>query len=196
VAASLLKHSGVMTSTWRSDRGFSLNELLFTIAVAATLMAMATPILTDVTENSKFNAAVRTLERELHTARLKAVTNNRPLRVRTNCPSAGYIRTVEFVGNPAVDDAANRCVTTTYPYPAADQEITTRPNHDGPVRVLPEGSTVTDVVLQFEPDGTVTQVIANVPTRIDTPVAVTVARNYKYKSVTINGAGKIQLAIQ
>jgi prepilin-type N-terminal cleavage/methylation domain-containing protein len=181
------------TTAMRSERGFSLNELMLTVAVAATLMAVAVPVLTDVTEGSKFNTAVRTVERELQSARLKAVTNNTVLRVRTNCPSAGYIRTVEVVGNVTIDNATNRCSTATYPFPAPDTEVTTRPNHDGPARALLEGTAVTDMVLQFAPDGTVSEVVTNVPTRIDGTVSLTVQRNYKSKSVTINGAGKIQL---
>ena len=193
VAASLLKHRGEMTRAMQSQRGYSLNELLLTIAVAATVMGMAVPILTDVSEGSRFTASVRMVERELQSARLKAVTSNVSVRVRTNCPSAGYIRTVEVVGNPGIDSAANRCATTAYPFPPADNEMATRPNHDGPARVLPDGTTVGDMVLQFLPDGTVTQVVANAPQRIDGTVTLTVARNYKSKSVTINGAGKIQL---
>jgi Tfp pilus assembly protein FimT len=193
VAFSLLKEEGEMTTAMRSERGYSLNELLLTVAVAATLMGMAVPILTDVSEGSRFNASVRLVERELQSARLKAVTSNVALRVRTNCPSAGYIRTVEVVGNAAVDSAVNRCATNAYPFPPADTETATRPNHDGPPRVLPEGTTVSDMVLEFSPDGMVTQVVANAPQRIDAPVTVTVQRNYKSKSVTINGAGKIQL---
>lgn len=182
-----------MTRTaMRSQRGFSLNELMLTVAVAATLMAMAVPILTDVSEGSRFNASVRLVERELQSARLKAVTSNVVLRVRTNCPSAGYVRTVEVLGT-AVDWAMDRCATSAYPFPPADTELATRPNHDGPVRVLPDGTSVSDMVLQFSPDGTVMQVVANAPQRIDGSVTVTVARNYKSKSVTINGAGKVQL---
>lgn len=181
-----------MRTTMRSERGYSLNELLLTVAVAATLMGMAVPILTDVSEGSRFNASVRMVERELQSARLKAVTSNVVLRVRTNCPSAGYVRIVEVLGT-AADQAGNRCSTTAYPFPAADNELATRPNHDGPARVLPQGTTVSDMVLQFSPDGTVMQVVANAPQRIDGTVTMTVQRNYKSKSVTINGAGKIQL---
>ena len=185
-----------MKTRTRSDRGFSINELMLTVAVAATLMAIAVPILTDVGEGARFNASVRMVERELQSARLKAVNANTVLRVRTNCPSAGYIRTVEVVGNAVVDTAIDRCDAGRYPYPPADTEMTTRPNHDGPVRVLPDGTAVGNIVLQFSPDGTVTQVVANAPQRIDGDVSLTVSRNYKSKSVTINGAGKIQLADQ
>lgn len=185
-----------MKTSMRSESGFSINELMLTVAVAATLMAIAVPILTDVSEGARFNASVRMVERELQSARLKAVNANTVLRVRTNCPSAGFMRTVEVVGNAGVDGAVNRCDTGAYPYPPADTEITTRPNHDGPVRVLPEGTVVGDIVLQFSPDGTVSQVVANVPQAITADVSLTVSRNYKYKSVTINGAGKIQLIEQ
>lgn len=185
-----------MTSTMRSERGFSINELMLTVAVAATLMAVAVPIMTDVSEGARFNASVRVVERELQSARMKAVNANTVLRVRTNCPSAGYIRTVEVVGNAGIDNAANRCDTTAYPYPPPDTELTTRPNHDGPARVLPEGTNVSDIVLQFSPDGTVAQVVSGVPQRIDGYAPVMVSHNYKYKTVTINGAGKIQLQAQ
>ena len=62
---------------------------------------------------------------------------NRPLRVRINCPATGYIRTVEVLGT-AADTAANRCLITAYPFPAADTDMMTRPNYDGPVRMLPQ----------------------------------------------------------
>jgi prepilin-type N-terminal cleavage/methylation domain-containing protein len=196
VADPLLKHIHEMKTSMRSDRGFSINELMLTVAVAATLMAIAVPILTDVSAGARFNASVRMVERELQSARLKAVNANTVLRVRTNCPSAGFIRTVEVVGNAGVDNSPNRCDVGAYPFPPADTEMTTRPNHDGPVRVLPDGTAVGDIVLQFSPDGTVMQVVSNAPQRIDDTVSLMVSHNYKYKSVTINGAGKIQLADQ
>ena len=53
-----------------------------------------------------------------------------------NCPATGYIRQGRSPGT-AVDTAANRCLQTAYPFPAADNDIMTRPNYDGPVRTLP-----------------------------------------------------------
>ena len=77
--------------------------------------------------------------------------------------------------------------------PAPDADVMTRPNYDGPVRVLPEGATVTSLVLDFRPDGTVANVVSNVPQNIDAPLTVTVTRNSQSRTVTVNGAGKIQL---
>ena len=173
-----------------NHRGFTLIELLMTIAVAATLLAIGVPVLFDVTESSRLNAATRELERELQSARLRAVTNNRSLRVRLNCPAAGYYRTVEVLGT-AADSATNRCLISAYPFPA-DMDLTTRPNYDGPPRVLPNQATVTDAVIEFRPDGTAHTVVANVAQPMAVPVTLTVTRLDKSQAVTINGSGKIQ----
>ena len=190
MADALLYWQGVRRFSL-SERGFSLNELMLTVAVLTTVLALAVPVVSDITESSKLGQAGRELEREYQSARLKAVTANRILRVRTNCPSTGYYRTVEFL-NTAADAAANRCTLTAYPYPS-DTDLLTRPNYDGPVRPLPTGTTVTSAVLEFHPDGMAYSVVSNVRTTIVTPVTVTVTRKTKTKAMTINGAGKIQL---
>jgi prepilin-type N-terminal cleavage/methylation domain-containing protein len=176
----------------RSQRGYSLVELMMVIAVAGTLMAVGLPIMTDLTEGTKLNAAAREVERELQTARLKAVSVNQILRVRLNCPAGGYYRTVEYLGT-AADSATDRCVESSYPYPTPDNNILTVPNYDGPVRLLPNGATVTSAVIEFRPNGTAYQVFTNVPQEIIESQTITVTRNGKSKTVTVNGAGKIQL---
>ena len=164
---------------------------MLTVAVSATLMAMALPVVTDITQSAKLNAATRLVERELQTARLKAVSTNSILRVRTNCPSAGYVRTVEVLGS-AVDLAPNRCSTDAYPF-QPDDELATRPNFDGPARILPLETTVTDAVLDFGPDGTARRVVGGVAQPITEPVAITIVRRVGTKTVTINGLGKVQI---
>jgi prepilin-type N-terminal cleavage/methylation domain-containing protein len=176
----------------RNDRGFSVIELMMVVLMIGTLAAMAVPVMKDVTASIKLNEAARMVEREMADARLKAVSSNRVIRVRLNCPSAGYIRSVEVLGT-AADNASNRCMTTSYPFPPPDDDIMTRPNFDGPVRVLSTPATVTNQVLQFSPDGTAVNVINGVPTTIDTPVVVTISRNGSSKTVTVNNVGKIQL---
>jgi prepilin-type N-terminal cleavage/methylation domain-containing protein len=180
-----------MACTASSERGFSLTELMLTVTVAATLAGIGLPVLLNVTESSKLNGAARELERELQSARLHAVSSNRSLRVRLNCPAAGYYRTVEVLGT-AADNASNRCLLSAYPFPA-DNDVTTRPNYDGPPRVLPTGATVADAVIEFRADGTAYQVVANVAQTIANPLSITVTRNNKSKVMTIHGSGKIQL---
>jgi prepilin-type N-terminal cleavage/methylation domain-containing protein len=174
-----------------SERGFSLNELMLTVAVAGAIMAIAVPMLGDVTQSAKLSAASREVEREFQSARLKAVTTNRTLRVRLNCPTTGYYRTVEFLGS-AADSAIKRCLLSAYPFPA-DADLMTRPNYDGPVRTLPDHTIVSNEVLQFQPDGTANRVVSDVVTAITDPVTITVTRDGKSKAITINAAGKIQL---
>jgi prepilin-type N-terminal cleavage/methylation domain-containing protein len=181
-----------MFSRFKTDGGFTLTEVMLTVAVLGTVMAMALPVMTDLTATIKLNEAARTVEREFQSARLKAVSTNSVLRVRMNCPAAGYLRTVEVLGTTA-DTATNRCLQSAYPYPPADTEQTTLPNNDGPLRVLPNSATVGNVVLQFSPDGTVMEVVSDVPQTIATPVTVTVTRQSKSRSMTVNGIGKIQL---
>lgn len=180
-----------MFQSVRSTRGFSLTELLLTVAVAGTIMAIALPIMSDVTATAKLNEAARLVEREFQDARLRAVSSNRSLRVRTNCPAVGYVRTVELLGT-AADSAADRCLQTAYPFPA-DDNMMTRPNFDGPVRTIPNEATVTTVTYEFRPDGTVFNVVANVTTAMATEQTVTVSRSNKSRTVKVNSAGKIQL---
>ncbi len=181
-----------MFSSTSSHRGFTLIELLLVVALLGTMAAVGLPIMTEMTASIKLSSASRMVERELQDARIKAVTSNRALRVRLNCPAAGYIRMVEVVGN-ATDTASNRCLSSAYPFPAADNDVMTRPNFDGPVRTLPDGAMVTSAVIQFQPDGAASQVVNNVVQAITTPVTVTITREGKSKTVTINAIGKIQL---
>jgi prepilin-type N-terminal cleavage/methylation domain-containing protein len=175
-----------------SARGFSLTELMVVVAFATGLMAISLPILTDITQTTKLNEAARLVERELQNARLKAVNVNRPLRVRLNCPAVGYLRTVEVVGT-AVDTASDRCLLTAYPFPASDTDVMTKPNFDGPMRIMPLGAAVTTQDLEFEPDGTTYSLVSGALQVIATPVTITVSRNGRTKAITVNGAGKIQL---
>ncbi|MFL6280132.1 MAG: Tfp pilus assembly protein FimT/FimU [Vicinamibacterales bacterium] len=181
-----------MFSGFRNERGFTVSEMMIVVAAIATLSVIAVPVLQDVTASIKLGQAARLVEREMQDARLKAVSSNRVIRVRLNCPAAGYIRSVEVLGT-ADDDATDRCMATRFPFPARDIDIMTRPNFDGPVRPLPQGATVGNAVLQFSPDGTAAQVVNGVPTTIVAPVAVAITRDGKTKTVTVNNAGKIQL---
>jgi prepilin-type N-terminal cleavage/methylation domain-containing protein len=176
-----------------SERGFSLTELMMVIALAGTLAAISVPILTNVTDSTKLNTAAREVERELQTARLKAVTVNRDLRVRTNCPATGFFRTVEVIGDSGTDDASDRCLESAYPFPARDSDLMTRPNFDGPVHPLLNGATVTSANIEFRPDGTAYSVVSGTPQTIAEPVTITITRNGTTRTVTVNGAGKVQI---
>jgi Tfp pilus assembly protein FimT len=176
----------------RAQGGFTLTEIMLVVAFVGTLTAIAVPLTGDIRASVKLNEAARQVQREFAEARLRAVSSNRSLRVRTNCPSAGFVRTVEVVGTAAIDNATNRCTHAAYPFPP-DNDLMTRPNYDGPMRPLPDGTTVTTVNLQFQPDGTVLNVVANVATALGAEQTVTISRLERSRTVKVNAAGKIQL---
>ena len=184
-----------------SRAGFSLIDMMVAISVMAILAAAAVPQLVNVADSMKLGQAQRDVNVELNQARLLAVSANRPIRIRFNCPAAGQYRITELIGSPSVPDAADtandRCAETKWKYPANDNDPTTRPNHDGPIRYLPTGVTFgTAPTLEFWPNGTVhKQVAAENPwTAVGvTGTAVTVVKKTTVKTITVNGLGKIQL---
>ena len=125
-------------------------------------MAMSVPVMTDMTESTKLNEAARLVEREMQDARLKAVTVNRPLRVRLNCPSSGYIRTVEVLGTTA-DSASNRCLVSAYPFPGRRS----RPDDAAELRRTgpgdPAGCDGDQRDDRVQPDGTAMLVMSGAP---------------------------------
>jgi hypothetical protein len=186
-----------------SERGVSLVDMMVVVAVMTVLMAGAVPQLRDVSGAMKFGASVRDVERELQTARLKAVTSNRPIRVRFNCPGTGEFRMVELIGSTTTPDsadgaaAATRCSDTNYPSPPADDNPLTRPNHDGPIRRLdPSVSFGSAATIEFWPDGSAHQDLNGTNPWASVPVtgtAITLTRNGEVRTITVNSLGKIQI---
>lgn len=189
------------TQRIHSSAGYSLIDMMVAISVMAILAAGAVPQLVNVAASMKLGQAQRDVNVELNQARLLAVSANRPIRIRFNCPAAGQYRIIELIGTPSVpdvDDTANdRCSETKWSYPANDNDPATRPNHDGPIRDLPTGVTFGAApTLEFWPNGTVhKQVAAENPwTAVGVAgTAVTVVKGTTVKTVTVNGLGKIQL---
>lgn len=185
-----------------SEAGFTLIDMVVTVAILAIVLGMAVPTFRDMSDSMRVGQGAREVERELQTARLKAVTSNRAIRLRFNCPTVGEYRMVELIGTPAApaaaDTPAGRCSEVDYPYPEADFNPITVPNHDGPLRRLPRtvtfGATQT---LEFWPDGSVhassgTGTTPWLPLG-STGTAITVVKGVLTKSVTVNGLGKIQV---
>jgi prepilin-type N-terminal cleavage/methylation domain-containing protein len=172
-------------------RGFSLIELLLTVAIATTLAVIALPVLSNVSESTKLTTWTQRVEREMQTARLRAVSTNTALRFRTNCPSAGYFRIVEVLGTSA-DASTSRCDPTTYPWKTQPPDFATPPNFDGPVRSLLDGVTLNTLNVEFRANGTAWQVDGSgVVSAISSTVTVTVTRNGKSRNITVNPMGKI-----
>jgi prepilin-type N-terminal cleavage/methylation domain-containing protein len=189
-----------MTKSQIHDRrGFSLVDIMVAVSVMAIIAAGAVPALVNVADSMKLGQGQRDVYQEMQTARLVAVASNRPMRLRFNCPAAGQYRLTEMIGTASKPDtndtASDRCSDTKWKYPANDNDPTSRPNHDGPVRQLPNkvtfGATST---LEFWPDGTIHKDAGTLPwAQVGVGgTAITVVKGTTVKTISVNGLGKIQ----
>lgn len=188
-----------------SARGYSLVDQMLTLGLIVTVAAIAVPLLTNTIDGQRLGMEARAVEREMQLARLSAVTTNRPIRLRFDCPSAGYYRRVELIGSTnspnTGDDADNRaavrCNDVTYPFPAADNDPITRPNNDGQKMQLNTKVTFTATqTLEFWPNGTVhVYNAANAPWPPvgAQPVNIILTSAGVSRSVTVNVLGKTQI---
>ena len=192
----------------RDVRGFSLVEVILVVAVIATVGAMVVPAITSSSRQMRLSAVARQVERELQTARMKAVRSNRPMRVRFNCPTTRQYRSVELLGSPqapAANDAessgATRCSATNYPFPDADPEFFATPNNDGPVQALPlDFAFGTVQTVEFWPDGSAHVLSGSSnPWPVINTNGITLTlydvqhQSTMIKSITVNGLGKITI---
>ena len=181
--------------------------MVIVMAIIGVLSAIAIPQVARIGDAIALGQAQRLVQTELQRARLKAVTTNRVIRVRFDCPASGQFRMVELVGTSsapaAADLAANRCSETAYPFPSADTNPITLPNQDGPIRRV--DSTVSFVnpptAIEFRPSGTAWSVdpVSGIST---TPLAgvgnapdgisITVQKGNATKAITVNALGKVQ----
>lgn len=187
-----------------TERGFTMLDMIVVVAIIGILSAMAIPTITNAVDGMRLTQSARELERELQQAKARAVSKTRVMRVRLNCPATGQYRITELIGTPAIpaaaDAASDRCDMTKYPYPAADANPLTLPNHDGPVQRLDSSVSFTVVpTIEFWPDGTAhynTGATGAWPMIPTTGVNIRLARNGKTATLTVNGLGKITSAIQ
>jgi prepilin-type N-terminal cleavage/methylation domain-containing protein len=93
----------------RSNRGFTLMELMIALAMISILAAMGIPTLMESSRRNSVWSASELIGSQVRQARLKAISRNKSFRVRFDCPSTGMFRVLEVTGTAAIDNAANRC---------------------------------------------------------------------------------------
>jgi len=173
----------------RSSRGFTLVEVLLVLAMIAVFAGVSIPMVMGAMRSYRLTAATREISNQISAMRLEAVTKNRRMRLRLNCPAVGMYRSVEWTGDAAIDTAGNRCMPSAYPYP--DLDSTTAPNTDGPLRFLPQGMSFGTVQeIEISSMGRVTAVTGALPAQIGVTDGTTT------RQVRITSAGQVQIQNQ
>jgi type II secretory pathway pseudopilin PulG len=171
----------------RTD-GFTLIDITMATVITGMVMAMAIPILETARERYQLNSAAREVAAELRSARLVAISTNRSMQVRFDCPAPRQYRVIELTGNPAIDGDPNRCSLTAYPFPSPNLAVA--PTLDGPGLSLP-GQIVfgqpQDV--QIDRAGRVTP-LGGVGAM---PATVGVASPHEARNVVVSVSGRVQI---
>ena len=145
-------------------------------------------------DSLELGTASRQVGLELQTGRLRAVSANRPMRVKLNCPGNGQFRLVEVTGVAAVDTAPSRCDESLYGYPGPRDNDRATPEHDGPLRFLgTKADTLAGPELEFAPDGTTRLVVGGVTQAMASEATVQITRDGETKEIKVNALGRITL---
>ena len=160
----------------RSERGYSLIELLVTAGLISVALAVSVPLfiqsnaLNDLwTSSERVGALIRQ-------TRLKAITRNAIYEVRFNCPNTGNARGLIMTGDEDIDNAAGRCDSTS----DGDSEVIVMPSG---VSYDTAGATALRVtgrgVFTAEGDG------------VSVPLTITVTQGGGVRYLTVSATGQI-----
>lgn len=96
----------------RSDRGYSLIEVLITLGLIGIVTAISVPVFMESNARSSLWTGSEQIGAAIRQARFKAISQNTTYRVVFDCPGVGELRSLVMTGDPAVDDDAGRCGVT------------------------------------------------------------------------------------
>jgi prepilin-type N-terminal cleavage/methylation domain-containing protein len=88
----------------RSERGYTLIEVLITVGLIGVVTAISVPVFIESSARTNIWTASERIGATIRQTRLKAISQNTVYRVHFACPSAGDLRTLVVTGVPAVDD--------------------------------------------------------------------------------------------
>jgi len=96
----------------RSERGYTLIEVLITLGLIGIVTAISVPVFMESNERSNLWSGSEQIGAAIRQTRLKAISTNNTFRVAFACPAANELRSLILTGDPAVDDDPGRCSDT------------------------------------------------------------------------------------
>jgi len=96
----------------RSERGYTLFEVLIVVALIGIVSAISVPVFMESNRRGALWSGAEQIGATVRSARLKAISQNTTYRVVFNCPSANELRSLVLTGDAAIDDDAGRCGET------------------------------------------------------------------------------------
>jgi len=157
-----------------NSRGFTILELVMVVAVLGIIAASAIPAMNNAVERNKVFTTSELVAAQFREARLAAITRNAPIRLRFNCAGGRAVRMLVVTGDPAIDNASDRCDIT-------------QPTDGSPVYV-PENVTLRASSPQVEIDGRgfVTSIGGTMP------LFLSVNNGSHTRIVSITGTGRVR----
>ena len=96
----------------RSERGYSLIEVLITLGLIGVVTAISVPVFMESNARSNLWQGAEQVGAAIRQARFRAISTNTPFRVAFDCPSDNQVRMLIMTGDPLVDDDGGRCGET------------------------------------------------------------------------------------
>jgi prepilin-type N-terminal cleavage/methylation domain-containing protein len=99
----------------RSERGYTLFEVLIVVALIGILTAISVPVFLESNARSNLWTGAEQMGAAVRSGRLKAISSNTVYRVVFNCPAANEVRVLVLTGDADTDnpdDFGARCGQT------------------------------------------------------------------------------------
>ena len=94
------------------ERGYTLIEIMVVLALIGIVSAISVPVFIESNSRNSIWTASERIGATIRQTRLRAISQNTTYRVVFACPEANQLRGLIMTGDPAVDDAADRCDET------------------------------------------------------------------------------------
>jgi prepilin-type N-terminal cleavage/methylation domain-containing protein len=93
----------------RSERGYTLLEIVIVVALIATVSGIAIPVFLSSNAMNRLWTSSERVGALIRQTRLKAISQNTTYEIRFSCPTVGRLRALVITGDPAIDTSASRC---------------------------------------------------------------------------------------